>query len=79
MARFATQDAPVWERRGFLIEYTPESLRILRRYRQLTQAELGRQIASSGDYISELERGRSQPSVDLMGRLGESLNVIFFK
>ncbi len=79
MARFAGQDTPVWERRGFLLEYTPESLRMIRRFRDLTQVELGRQIASSGDYISELERGRSQPSVELMGRLAESLSVIFFK
>ena len=72
-----TPDAAI--RQAFLIEYRPETLRMLRHHRQLTQAALARLATISADYLSELERERSQPSLELMGRLGSALAVIFFK
>lgn len=67
------------ERQGFLVEFTPESLKMVRKFRKLTQQGLAERVDSSGDYISELERGKSTPTVALMGRLGEALEVVFFK
>lgn len=79
-ARFETSPVPEAAiRRGFLIEYQPETLRMLRLHRDLTQAKLARLARISPDYLSELERALSQPSVELMGRLGSALEVIFFK
>ena len=66
-------------REAFLIEFTPETLRMLRLHRGYTQAQLARHAQISSDYLSELERERSQPSLELMGRLGQALEVVFFK
>lgn len=66
-------------RSSFLVEYTPESLRMVRKYRRLTQDGLAELIGSSADYISELERGCRQPSLDLIAHLSEALTVVFFK
>ncbi|PKL79955.1 MAG: hypothetical protein CVV27_01095 [Candidatus Melainabacteria bacterium HGW-Melainabacteria-1] len=80
MNRFETSAiAPVLLRASFLVEFTPESLRMVRKYRRLTQQALARLIGASADYISELERGRYQPSLDLLARLSEALKVVFFK
>jgi DNA-binding XRE family transcriptional regulator len=79
-SRFEAAKTPeVAIRQAFLIEYLPETLRMLRQHRNLTQANLARLAKISPDYLSELERNLSQPSLELMGRLGSSLQVIFFK
>ena len=79
-SRFAdAQASEALQRQAFLVEFTPETLRMLRLHRAYTQARLARLASISADYLSELERGRSQPSIELMGRLGTALEVIFFK
>jgi DNA-binding XRE family transcriptional regulator len=75
----ATTPCQALIREAFLIEFTPETLRMLRLHRGYTQARLARQANISSDYLSELERERSQPSLELMGRLGQALEVVFFK
>jgi DNA-binding XRE family transcriptional regulator len=75
----ATPPCQALIREAFLIEFTPETLRMLRLHRGYTQARLARQANISSDYLSELERERSQPSLELMGRLGQALEVVFFK
>lgn len=75
----ATQDKESFLREAFLIEYTPETLRLMRNYRKLTQAHLAKRANTSSDYISELERGICSPSTVLLGRLSVALEVIFFK
>lgn len=75
----AAMTSEVLMRQAFLIEYLPETLRMLRQHRNLTQANLARMAKISPDYLSELERNLSQPSLELIGRLGTALEVIFFK
>ncbi|HEY9843959.1 MAG: helix-turn-helix domain-containing protein [Candidatus Sericytochromatia bacterium] len=75
----AIKASEVLSRQGFLVEFTPETLRMLRLHREYTQVQLARLASVSADYLSELERGLSQPSIELMGRLGTALQVIFFK
>lgn len=78
--RFAAPQASEGlSRQAFLIEFTPETLRMLRLHRGYTQAQLARLACVSSDYLSEIERGRSQPTLELIGRLGTALQAVFFK
>ena len=47
-----------------------------RESRQLTQAELGRQMETDGKYISRIENGKSLPSID---RLVQMAYVLLHK
>ncbi len=75
----AAQASEGLNRQAFLIEFTPETLRMLRLHRGYTQAQLARIACISADYLSEIERGRSQPTLELIGRLGTALQAVFFK
>ena len=54
----------------------PETLRLLRQAHQLTQAELARLLGlSKQGYISNLESGRKDPSIELVLRLANLFGV----
>lgn len=48
---------------------------VLRRRRGLTQAELAGLIDRSVEAVSSLERGKHMPSLDILQRLSEALDV----
>lgn len=80
LPRFTTQQTTdSLNRQAFLIEFTPETLRMLRLHRGYTQARLAKLAGISSDYLSEIERGLSQPTIELIGRLGTALQAVFFK
>jgi len=53
----------------------PEKIKKLRKQRGWSQAELGRQVGIHSGHISRLETGRYQPSVDLLKKLAQTLDV----
>ena len=50
-------------------------IRTLRKRRGLTQAELAARVGRSVEALSVLERGRSTPTLTVLGRLAEALQV----
>jgi transcriptional regulator with XRE-family HTH domain len=51
------------------------NVRDLRRQQQLSQEELAHRADMDRSYISDLERGRRNPSVKAIGRIAEALGV----
>lgn len=45
-----------------------EALRLIRVYHDLTQTQLCNQIGISNSHLSEIEKGKKQPSLDLLSR-----------
>lgn len=43
-----------------------EALRLLRSYHDMRQADLAAELSISRSYLSEIESGRKQPSLDLL-------------
>lgn len=52
-----------------------EALRIVRLYWGKTQAELADALDVSQSYISEVEKGKREVTLDLLGRYSRELNV----
>ncbi len=52
-----------------------KALRLLRDYRRLTQAELSRLSGIAKSTISDFERGRRAPRLDILERLLQSLDL----
>ncbi len=50
-------------------------LRAIRKLRRLTQEDLGEKAQLSGKFVGEIERGRGNPSLDVVGRLARALNL----
>src|SRR5260370_35492481 len=53
-----------------------ERLRELRQQRGLTLLELSQQTSLSVSYLSDLERGRTNPSIDTLERIASSYNML---
>jgi len=51
------------------------ALKLIRQYHRLSQTELAKQISISTSYLSELENGRKEPSLDLLHRYAEHFKV----
>jgi transcriptional regulator with XRE-family HTH domain len=52
-----------------------ESLRVLRLFWGKTQADMAEILGISQSYLSEIEAGRKQPTLDLLQRYSECLHV----
>lgn len=52
-----------------------EALRLLRVFHELTQAELGSELSISTSYLSELEKGKKQPSLDILSKYSDVFGI----
>lgn len=52
-----------------------EALRLIRAYHDVTQTQLCSQLGISNSYLSEIESGKKQPTLDLLGKYSEIFNV----
>jgi len=52
-----------------------ENIRTLRLNSNITQGELAKLVGVSGSYIGYLERGKKNPSLDLLVKIAKSLNI----
>lgn len=55
-----------------------EHLRALRQREQLTLTELAQQVGVTASALSQIERGKSEPSLGTLWRLGRALNASLF-
>jgi transcriptional regulator with XRE-family HTH domain len=60
-----------------------EALRLLRVYHDLKAVELAEKLGLSQSYLSEIERGKKEPSIELIRRYAEIFNtspssILFF-
>ena len=60
--------------RGVDLVWAGAQLRELRRARGLSQAELALKTGTARTYVIALERGKHEPSTELLGRIGSALN-----
>jgi XRE family transcriptional regulator, regulator of sulfur utilization len=54
-----------------------EIIKKLRKERKLSQIELADECKISRTYISEIESGKRNPTVDILERIGEGLHIPF--
>lgn len=52
-----------------------EALRLVRAYHDISQSELSSQLGISNSYLSELESGKKQPTLDVLGRYSEYFGI----
>lgn len=52
-----------------------EALRLVRVYHDLTQSELSRDLQISNSYLSEIEAGKKQPTLDVLAKYSERFDV----
>ena len=52
-----------------------ESLKVLRAYLGMTQAELATKLGLSQSYLSELERGDKEVSIDVLRKYSKELDI----
>lgn len=52
-----------------------EALRLVRAYHDLSQSELCAQLSISNSYLSEIEAGKKQPTLDLLNRYSEYFGI----
>lgn len=52
-----------------------EALRLVRAYHDLSQSELCAQLGISNSYLSEIESGKKQPTLDLLNRYSEHFGI----
>jgi transcriptional regulator with XRE-family HTH domain len=52
-----------------------EALRLLRVYSDMTQKDMAEALGVSQSFLSEVEKGRKQPTLELLHRYGERLGV----
>lgn len=60
-----------------------KALLLIRKYHDLTQSQLSSELGMSSSYLSEIESGKKQPSLDILGRYSEFFeiplsSIIFF-
>lgn len=58
-----------------VVEILGRNVRHYRQLRGMTQEEVGLSIDMERSYVSDLERGKRNPSVRAVGRLAEALGV----
>lgn len=52
-----------------------QALRLIRTYHDLSQKDLADELSVSNSFLSEIESGKKQPSLDLLGKYSERFNV----
>lgn len=58
-----------------IVQFFAERLREVRRSQNITQAELARRASVPSSYISDLEKAKSAPGIDLVDRLAKALGT----
>jgi len=51
------------------------ALRLLRTYHHLKQRDLAERLGISGSYLSEIEAGGKEPSIDLLAKYADIFNM----
>ena len=62
-----------------LLQLIRNNIRKYREAKKLTQVKLSLLAEVSEDYISELERGKSMPSIKLLARIADALEIEIYK
>lgn len=52
-----------------------EALRLVRAYHDLSQSELCAQLGISNSYLSEIESGKKQPTLEMLNRYGAHFGI----
>lgn len=52
-----------------------EHMMLLRKKKGISQADLGKQIGTSGDVIGRYERGDITPSIDVVAKIADALEI----
>lgn len=52
-----------------------EALRLVRAYHDLSQSELCAQLCISNSYLSEIESGKKQPTLELLSKYSEHFGI----
>ncbi len=52
-----------------------ENMMLIRKKRKLSQAALGKMIGTSGDVVGRYERGDIKPSIDVVEKIADALEV----
>lgn len=52
-----------------------EALRLVRVYHDLSQTQLCLELGVSNSHLSEIEKGKKQPSLELLGRYSERFGI----
>ncbi len=52
-----------------------DNMMLLRKKKDLSQAELGKMIGTSGDVIGRYERGDISPSIEVVAKIADALEV----
>lgn len=52
-----------------------DNMMLLRKKKKLSQAALGKLIGTSGDVVGRYERGDIKPSIDVVGKIADALEV----
>lgn len=52
-----------------------DNMMLIRKKKGLSQADLGRMIGTSGDVIGRYERGDITPSIDVVSKIADALEV----
>lgn len=52
-----------------------EALRLIRVYHDISQSQLCAELGVSNSYLSEIESGKKQPSLDLLNRYSERFDI----
>lgn len=51
------------------------ALKVMRKYHNLSQTQLAAKLSISGSYLSELESGKKEPTLDMLHRYSEVFGV----
>lgn len=51
------------------------ALKVMRQFHNLSQTSLAYNLGISGSYLSEIESGKKEPSLDLLKKYAENFNV----
>ena len=52
-----------------------QALRLIRTYHDLSQTELCKKLGISNSYLSEIESGKKQPSIDILTKYSEYFEI----
>lgn len=52
-----------------------QALRLIRSYHDISQTELSSELGISNSYLSEIESGKKQPSLDILSKYSERFDI----
>jgi transcriptional regulator with XRE-family HTH domain len=79
---FMTNHAPIFTKTLFLTSFSiliimalADNMMLLRKKKGISQADLGKMIGTSGDVIGRYERGDITPSIEVVAKIADALEV----